>query len=239
MKRFAIIIEASEAPGEVVLPGAKSDAKHFREWLYSKNGGDWYTKEMVVLHTPTVRDVKKAIETAGKVDFAFVTFSGHGFHSEELDQTKVLLKDGRMGVRDLIPDTDRCTMVVDACRNVMPEIFPETIQLSLGMRTKSAMVAQRNYRQDFETELAKAEKGTIFLYSCDLDESAGESDTGGYFSRYLLETGRKFVEQTDGTKWLSTYNAFGPAAAATTGRNSQQHPKYEPGRRLLHFPFAV
>jgi hypothetical protein len=241
MKRCALLIEASEVPDEDVLLGAKADVKAYWEWLYSKPGGDWYGSEIKVLNTPTIGEVKKAIQLAGKIDYAFITFSGHGYHSSDLDLTKVCLRDGRMTVRELIPDAARCTLVIDACRNVMSEIFEKSFQLSLAEARRYARFAEeRNFRQEFEDLVAKAEKGPVFLYSCDLNESAGESRRGGYFSRLLVEAGNAFGENnTDSSKWFSVRGAFRQAAEATTRKNNQQHPQFEPGRRLVHFPFGV
>lgn len=239
MKRFALIIEASEVPGETVLPGAKADADTYHNWLYSRPGGDWFGEEIVTLHTPAVAEVRRALAQAGKVDYAFITFSGHGYHAKELDLTKVCLRDGQMTVRSLIPDTDRCTVVVDACRNVMAEEIREAVHLSTAVLNKAA-AATRNFRAEFERQVGLAEKGAEFLYSCDLDESAGEGRAGGYFSRSLVVTGELFAEQNaDGRGWLPMNRAFGFAAAMTTDRNRFQHPQFEPGRRLAHFPFGV
>ena len=129
------------------------------EWLYSKPGGDWFDSEIRTLHTPTVSEVKKAIQSAGQVDYAFVAFSGHGFHSKELDLTKLCLRDGRMTVRDIIPDAARCTVVVDACRNVMPEIFEKSFELSLNEAKRYAKFAEaRNFRKNFENLVRKPRK---------------------------------------------------------------------------------
>jgi hypothetical protein len=241
VKRFALLIEASEVPGETKLPGAKADVEGYHSWLYSLSGGDWRDDEIVCLHTPRVSEVKHALAVAGKVDYAFMAFSGHGYHAKELDLTKVCLRGGRLSVRDMIPDTNRATVVIDACRNVMPEIFTESFELSLNQRMKFAKaIVRRNYRKDFEMQVAAAEKGYTFLYSCDLDESAGESARGGYFSRFLLEAGAEFaVHNSDGSKWYPMDSAFSAAAAATTARNRTQRPQFEPGRRRQHFPFGV
>lgn len=241
MKRFALIIESSECPDETRLDGAKADAVAYSGWLQSRPGGDWYESEMVTLHTPCINEVKRAVSIVGKVDYAFVTFSGHGFHNQELDFTNICMRDGHMSVRDIIPYADRSTVVIDACRNIMPEIFDESIERSLAEASRLAKLAQeRDYREIYDSHIANAEKGSIFLYSCDLRESAGESRLGGYFSRFLVEAGQKFAERNQvGSHWLPVDHAFGRAAKSTTARNRTQHPIYEPGRRRRHFPFAV
>jgi hypothetical protein len=240
MKRFALLIEASEVPNEDKLPGAKADVANFREWICSKPGGAWFTTEIVELHTPTLSEVKKAITAAGKMDFAFVTFAGHGIHSQELDETKACLRDGRMVIRDLIPNVERCTIVVDACRNVVSERLLESIEFSLARQKYMKFAEDRNARRDFEVQVAKAEKGYEFLYSCGLNESAGDTPTGGFFSWYLVQGGNEFAQRNEGGKnWYSVKSAFNFAAKKTTERHRPQHPQFEPGRRTEHFPFAV
>lgn len=109
----------------------------------------------------------------------------------------------------------------------MAEFTTKSFQLSLNeARMYQKFAEERNFREDFETQVAAAEKGTIFLYSCDLDESAGESARGGYFSRALVEAGHAFgLRNADGSKWYSTKNAFTEASEATTIRHRQQNPK--------------
>ncbi len=239
MKRFALIVEASEVPGEDKLPGAAADALNYYEWLYSKSGGDWFGSEIVVLHTPTVAQVKKAVSDAGKVDYAFVAFSGHGFHHGELDETQVCLRGGFMSARRLMPNADRCAVVVDACRHVLGEEVRESIKLSATIN-KAFPYADRDYRKDFENEMSRAEKGSVFLFSCDLDEAAGEGNRGGYFSRSLYRIGVNFRNSnTKGTNWLPMDKAFRRAAEMTRTRNPQQNPRFQTGSRSKHFPFAV
>ena len=241
-KRLGLIIEASEVPGELLLPGAKVDAENLRTWLYSKPGGDWYSSEILILHTPTVQEVRNVIAKAGKCDYAFIGFSGHGYHSKELDQTKLVLRDGTLAVADIRPDADRATVVVDACRNIMSEAFAEQYSLSASEKANYRKAAEtRNFRQEFDLMVQIAESGFEYLYSCNLRESAGESTrTGGYFTRYLLEAGRDYSDNhSQRNSCLHVAKAFEIASAATTRKNSTQHPQLEAGRRRLHFPFAL
>lgn len=239
MKRFALIVEASEVPDEDKLPGAVADAENYYAWLYSKSGGDWFGSEIVALHTPTVSEVNQAVASAGKVDYAFVAFSGHGFHHGGLDETQVCLRGGFMAARRLMPNADRCAIIVDACRHVLGEEVRESIKLS-ATYNKAFTYAERDYRKDFEVEMASADKGTVFLFSCDLDEAAGEGSRGGYFSRALYQVGLDFrLSNTEGKNWLSMDKAFSRAAAKTRTRNPQQNPRFQSGPKSKHVPFAV
>jgi hypothetical protein len=241
MKRFALLIEASAVPGEVKLPGASVDVDNYYKWLYSQSGGDWYGGEIEVLRTPSISEVKKAMQKPGRVDYAFVTFSGHGYHAKELNETKICLRDGQMMARELWPDTDRATLVIDACRNVIAEFRAEEYLLSKALvENYRKAAAVRDYRKEFDTLVGQAEKGAEFLFSCDLDESAAESEhSGGVFSRLLVESGNAFANRHSPSDWFTVRNAFEVAGPRTTEINRTQHPKFAPGRRLVHFPFAV
>ncbi len=142
MKRAALLIESSDRPGEPVA-GARRDVEAFHAWLESKTGGDWFSSEITALHTSTVRDVRRSLDNIGRVDYAFIAFAGHGYHAEELDLTKLFMLGGTMTVREIIPDTARASVVIDACRNVVSQALMESIQLSTNAVEKYARVGAK------------------------------------------------------------------------------------------------
>ncbi len=240
MTRFALIIEASKVPGEDPLPGAEFDAINYRNWLMSPWGGDWKDKEISVLHTPTTIEVGLEIMLTLKVDYAFVAFSGHGYHDGSLNETKLCLRDGELGVRSILPEADRTTVVIDACRKVMYQPFTESVEL--GHKVAHPLkLARRDFRKEFDARVMAAEKGDIFIYSCDLDEGAGEDEhIGGYFSNALVNVGMRYGKTNPSTgSWLGVDMAFSTASAITLRQNRQQHAKIVAGRRRAYFPFAV
>lgn len=239
MDRRAILIEASEVPGQSILKGAKLDPKIFEDFLISKAGGNWYSTEITILRNPTVAEVKSKIAAARIADYSFVSFSGHGYHAKgkSVDETRIMLKNGELSAFELNTGSDRVTVVVDACRNV--HLLQRSITANLQL---SAIASDMpSTRSLFDQEVQKCERGAIFMYSCDLNEAATEYSNGGLFTNSLVDFAETWSLKQSGSggKVLSTKDAFAGASIVTTKKMPQQNPQYEPGRRLGHFPFSV
>jgi len=242
MKRRAILIEASAAPGQDLLPGAALDVDTLKAWLSSNPGGAWEEDEIKVLRNPNISLVKANLILARSCDFAFITFSGHGSHPRggDFDETEILVNDGILRASDLNCGAPRCSIVIDACRYVGPEIITESFKRGVGVVKYSRDRTREAHREMFELEVNSSDKGAIFMFSCDINEFAGESSlTGGYFTKYLVESGNAWYEKNSGRGVLNTQMAFLTTSLGVTQRVPQQHPKYEAGRRMRHFPFSV
>lgn len=117
MKRRAIIIEASDVPGEDNIKGALKDSVNWRKFLNIDLGGDWSDDEIITLHTPTKAEFLKVISETPS-DYLFVTFSGHGgiVDGDEV----VCLKDGTYSIwkmKTLIKkQSPKATLILDCCR---------------------------------------------------------------------------------------------------------------------------
>lgn len=241
MSRRAIIVEASKIKGCTELPGARADAARYFEFLRSEAGGAWQFDEIVMLSHPTKRALEAEITKAAAVDYSFIAFSGHGHHvrGQDIDETRVCINDTEeMAVNSLNPGNPRSIIIADACRNVTVQ---EPIRFAEDLRemAKAAHLNRDRCRRLFDEAVARAERGVIVMYSCDLNESAGESNRGGYFSRALTEYAMGWEDAQQREALLTTDSAFESAAVLTTKRQAQQHPQYQPGRRKVHFPFAV
>lgn len=243
--RAAILIEASNLAGEQDLPGARVDIDNWRAHLTSNWGGAWSPSEINVLSKPSLVALKLRLAFCADKDYVFITFSGHGDHlqAKDIDDTRLYINDKDViYVRELNPGNSRCTIVADCCRKI---VSPEPIlegKTVLGKALGGVPSSRQKYRELFETEIMKCEKGAIELYSCDLDEAAGESSrSGGYYSRFIAACCEEWHSRvSDGAKSVYRINeAHECAAEKTNDRARQQHPQYEGGRRLKHFPLAV
>lgn len=188
MGRKAVLIEASAVPGQDPLPGAARDVDTLKSWLMSNPGGAWEEDEIEILRNPTVNLVRAHMVFARSTDYAFISFSGHGCHPNEgdFDDTEVALYDGCLRVYELNCGAARCGVVIDACRYVGPESFVESYQRAVGGVKLARDRTWEAHRQMFDSAVAAADKGVVYLFSCDITEFAGESPlTGGYFTRYL------------------------------------------------------
>lgn len=242
MKRCALIIEASSVPGETFLPGAVADASNYDQYLRSLAGGEWTRPEVRVLNNPKLSIVRAEISRARTADFALIAFSGHGSHvqskNRDLDETRICLDGGEMSVKDLNCGADRCLVIVDCCRNVVLTELTKAATLNMEHFQRSAEKSTREY---YDEAVMSGEKGCCTLYSCDLDEAAGETKNGGYFTRALIDHGESWYRNQRGLHGnvLRIDAAFALTSATVTTKASQQHPQAELGRRRVHFPWAV
>lgn len=242
--RYALLIESSQVRGENDLPGARADIVLMSEWLLSSKGGAWREDEIHFASHPSGAELEAAFSDARESNYAFVAFSGHGYFYKDgvKSQTRVILQeDEHLAARYLNPGCRRCTIVVDACRNI---VVPVRRTLTENLRTKAARFARRAdremAREKFDWLVENADPGAVFLYSCAIDESAGEDENGqgGIFTLGLYRSATEWEPSKPGV-FLSVENVFDRAARFTSAEMPQQHPRAFYGRRRKHFPFAV
>jgi hypothetical protein len=241
MTRRALLIEASRIKNLADLPGAREDVASYRDFLKSDFGGAWEDPEIHVLSNPSKKLLTEWLELAGKADYSFVTFSGHGEHvvGKKINETRVCINDTEeFPVYSLNTGSPRCLVVADACRKVTRvsmEKSARSIMASLMEAEEALRPNRQRCRRLFDLTLTQSERGAIFMYSCDLDEAASDTDS---FSRFLVAVGEGWAERRSAGVLLAD-GAFKVAAKETTARNKQQHPQMDAGRRIAYFPFAV
>jgi hypothetical protein len=239
--RTAVLIEASKVPQQDELLGAVVDVTILRQFLESATGGAWESDEIIDLHTPNLDKLQAALRRAACSDYSFVSFSGHGEHLKGmgLDESVVLLGDRtEIPVSRLNPGSSRCTIVADSCRGI--RVLEERVARGMVKLARGDSSTRSRHRALFDEQLDGAEAGAILLYSCNLDESAQETELGGgVFTSSLVHAGEDFGQSSPIRSVQTIRDAFQTASVMTTRRYSQQHPQIQPGRRLRYFPFAV
>lgn len=240
LTRRAILIGT---PNSVYDPvkGAVADVRNFKRFLCLDYGGAWEDAEIRSLLDPTPSQVKAALDAALSCDYVFITFSGHGEHrvGDRLSETVLFLSKGEEFLaRELNPGNDRHLVVVDACR--------EVVRLRKGMKlggiiteAEQAQTDRRRCREMFDAAVSAAGEGRVVMHSCSIGQTAGEDETGGVFSRLLVEDAVSECRNCEEDGVLYIPNAFESAKASTLRENSPQTPVHYPGRRLRHFPFGV
>ena len=248
MKRKAILIEASEITGQEDLPGARADVERLTQFLVSDLGGAWHEKnEIRALHTPSLQQLEEALREADNADYAFVSFSGHGQHlvSEDGDEEETVVavhkQELELPARCLVPSSPRTLVVVDACRGI--EVVEKALMKRAVLEDLRGLDLRRRQRcrAIFDQQVQRAEKGQIVMFSCGLNEAAGESPNGGTFTTSLVLCSEAWEAQVHGKggNHLDTRGAFACAQRRTRRSVPQQNPEIWPGRRRRHFPFAV
>lgn len=244
MTRYALLIESSQLTDLANLPGARADVRLLRRWLMSPKGGAWRDDEIVTLSHPTIAQVKGHLALAKEHDYTFTAFSGHGHHvvGNGFNQTRVCLNDDEeMAARSLSPGNPRSMVLIDCCRGLtvllpqqlMESRLAKSFELSLNRELIDA-------RATFDRLVRGCDPGAVYLYSCDIKQSAAEDENGqgGLFTLGLVRSAEKWEASRPGY-YYSVGNAFRAAAAFTTEENPQQTPRLIPGTLKRYFPFAL
>ncbi len=240
MKRVAVLIGASRIPNEDFLPGAERDVAMMRDWLTSDAGGSWNRNEVIQLVNPGRSRVGDALAVASAADYAFITYSGHGWaRNTEIDGMSVCLADAPCSALELLPAAARATLIIDACRTIMRDDLRKAFD-KVGELRESERGHRARCRALFDKYISECEEGAIVLCSCSPGQAAGESTRGGFFTRGLVDYSASWAEVNSGKRLLLRLpGAFSGAVAFTKRLNPPQQPQYVPGRRHRHFPFAI
>jgi hypothetical protein len=243
MTRKALLIGKVESKRYGDLPGVSVDLVNFRNYLLSDFGGAWEEDEIITVNDPSLLEIEFAKERSSKSNFAFIAFFGHGHHliDKYKDETIIIINDKEeLPVSSLNPGCPRVLIVIDACRKI--EYFDEE-KISAKASLKMAETRLRyRYREIYDQALSETERGCITIYSCNLDEAAGEDRRmGGLFSSSLIICGDTWHQSTSyGNESIYTVrDAFNCASRRTNQIMPQQNPQMDAGRRLYYFPFAV
>ncbi len=235
--REALLIYCDKHSKHGDLPGARSDALSWNAYLESDLGGGWRDDEVTVLASPSILQLEQKLRSIQNADIGFVTFSGHGYHKQgkDVDSTYLCLNDKEdIEIYKLNCGIPKMIIIADSCRGLEyeTELYEARAELSL----KKAMLPTT--RRRYEEAFSKAERGAIYMYACDVQESASENSEGGLFSSSLVRCSGSWAGK-ESNSVLDCKEVFGCANKRVSVRAPQQNPQYDGGRRLHHFPFGI
>ncbi len=238
IKRKALLIGCPQTKGGSNLPGTEADVESYRSYFYSIKGGAWDFEEVDVLVNPTRRQLQAQLSTYPALDYFLLTFSGHGAHDPNADISYVCTSDGEdYLVKDLyIKVCRKQQLIIDSCRAFhltdRALILKKALEESLA---RSPSASERlEARKMYDGQIDVAEYGREAMYSCSPKESADEDQSGGLFTRKLIEAGRIIQKSV-----VTTKDAFDVAKINTTAKNMEQNPTMKVPRRIHWYPFAV
>lgn len=242
MKRVAILIGTS-ASQYGNLDGVEPDLNRYSEFLKSPYGGAWTTGEIIQLHNPSRLDLALAMAMNGNVDYSLITFSGHGGHDSDSGTMVVVSNDYEPNVSTLQTKARRQLLVIDACRSLTELAEKPALLERIEKVASFAPAYTQSCRDLYDKQISKAEEGRSILYSCSVNQSAGESSLGGHFTRNLVQcaigwarvAGRPYTA----TDVLDVPTAFNSTAKFVNSKHYPQQPAMENGRRRVSFPLAV
>lgn len=237
--RQAILIGAPNVPP--FLPGVLKDLRDLEAFLKSPTGGKWRSDEITVLNSPSPEIIKLHLEMAKHKDYVFISCSGHGEHrvGAGADSTVILLDDRKsIAINEMNPKNKRHFVLVDVCRAVVKaKLISESAALTKALLDSAHVNV--DHRKVFDTALSKTTEGRIVAYSCDINQSAGEDEAGGYFTQSMLRAAGAYASHADQGKVVDIEKAFKVAKQNTYDTNAPQTPVLLAGRRNDYFPFAI
>lgn len=245
MSRLAILIDAGGQEGDkCYLPGAAADVRSLRSFLLSNLGGAWQDHEIVTLKNPSELKLRLHLATAKSNDYCFVAASGHGHHvmGQGINETRFCCNEHEeISARDLNSGSKRCTVLLDCCRKLT--IIEDFSILESRSKSIAKYAADRSsylYRSAFDSALGATEIGCCYLFSCDLHQSAQESQNGGYYTQAFVDSAIRWHDMNTNRSWVfSICDAHRDAVRIVQNRHPQQIPQSGFGMRLSYFPFAV
>lgn len=237
MKRLAILIQAPLS-GKYFLDGVRVDIAAWRRHLTSLAGGAWNSDEIVELKNPSKYKLQHAINQARNADFAIIAFSGHGFTvKNELGFIKTFVyindnpkaSESTVAADALNPGTKRCILSLDCCRKI-EKMEPITEAFECFSDDGDSRTA---YRTLYEQKVLACEEGCCRLYAASFQESAADNES---FTQVLISIGGMAAESGE---TLTIKEGMDRTKEYFEKNNPQQHPSYNGGRRLSHFPFVI
>lgn len=245
MRRLALLI-GQNASVHGYLHGVEPDVRRMRAFLQSDHGGAWEAHEVHHLPAPKAADLACLLGSlGGKVDFLFIAFSGHG---EVVNgQTVVAINDfENFSVLHLAASSVLHQLILlDSCRVEEMVVLTEKRAhvATLGGIPRVNPQYRPSCRALYESAIARAGAGVTRMFSCNLGETAADTNNGGVFSFSLVSHAVDWAEThgngSHAAAILSVPAVFAAAAHSTTTFNPPQHPELNDTRRRHPFPFAV
>ena len=245
--RQALIIGAPDEK----IPGVNVDIKRLKEYFKSPIGGLWYEHEITTLISPSSSAIRAQINLLKLNDYSFVFFAGHGYHSIERGRTILHInKNEIFDSAELRAGAQKHSLILDCCRKAESErhLLKAATESMVFDSARGQVLNPSQCRIYFDKAISQCDNGLVVMNACSLNETAGESDSGGgYYTSSLIDAGNDWAR-----KKLSTINLAESYATSSTQNchegaamqvkllsGGRQTPSFESPRVEKKFPFAV
>lgn len=238
MKRGALIIYCDKTQSGS-LSGPPKDNINLVKFLKSRLGGEWLQEEIESLNNPTVSLVEDAINNLSNCDYTFIVFSGHGcVNTRHQNLQYAELSDDLISVLKLKTGAPRQTVIFDSCRG-FENFFSSELIKSMNENLKM-FSAKPSTRRLFDQAVLQAEEGWSILYAARENQSAGDSEEGGYYILSLLEVAKEWGKKENEFNVLPINSAHIRAKKYMEDNlPTNQEPMLNLEKRKKYFPFAV
>lgn len=228
--RRALLIMSQEDD----IPGVAIDRENWKNHLRSPAGGAWQDHEFAVCNKPTSTQLSMALSWTSSADYTFIAFSGHGSARSETDTVLDINDKDTVSSTKLVTQAARQTLILDCCRKLPQRRFTEARAInSISMDSyKDPELA----RLRFDQHLRSCDPFRVQLNGCDVDQTAGESDSsGGFYTSALIRA----AQATPAGTILGIREAHQAARRAVMERQPSQTPTGSYPRSGPSFPFGI
>ncbi len=242
---FLIANQGVQGSGLTPLAGVSVDVGRYARFLQSEAGGAWRSEEISVL-VDQGRDAILADLSRQVHDYTIVVYTGHGDHLPGEGSRAWLSAHEVLFDYDLATYAPRQLLIMDSCRELQDVVLEEGVVKFGGVGAAPSGAYRASCRAFYDYAWVNAPEGRTTMFSCDLNQTAGESRiNGGYFSYWLIRSAQAWSQANrrgdSANAGLSVPSAFETARQQVTVRHRPQTPVLEDGRRTAgsSYPFAV
>ena len=231
------------------IPGVYEDIKNLKSHLKSSFGGAWNDNEIETLLRPDLKTVESHTSLLTSLDYSFIYFAGHGYYSNQKDQTIIQLNENENIESNLLKTGAlKHTLILDCCRERTDDEPLKEAMESLAFKMEKKSPNRQECRKFFDEDIENCAKGIVVMHGCSVDETCGEAENlGGYYTSSLIKSAKKWAEnkicEIDLAKdycTMSTYSCHNLAATQVRQiTKDRQNPVIEAPRTKKRFPFAI
>lgn len=223
------------------LPGVEADLRRYKSFLLSNNGGAWEDDEIQVSLNDSHSEIIRRKRLLNGSDYSFVLIAGHGRHEISSDKNQEtciwITEDQTVPVKEYFPMVNKSTIIVDVCRNVVKlnKSLVESALFKSFSRTDTAYLSRKQYRERYDDQINKCGEIRVIMFSCDVNQEAGDDGNGGIFSINMLNS----VPKNNLGHVIDVVQSFNDAHKHTNADNFPQNPVISAGRGRDFFPFGL
>ncbi|PZR18283.1 MAG: hypothetical protein DI539_16290 [Flavobacterium psychrophilum] len=214
------------------LRGVKKDLQQMSRFLQSNKGGAWKRDEIILLDNPSVHETVNIIQ-ALLADYLLIYFSGHGYTDILSNNRMISLRDGNIPDWQLLNESPRQLVLVDACRNYLAPglsgipAFEDSIDHFEGAPAYEL----------FSECIAMSPHGSLIVHATQEGKYSYDSPNGGYFTQALMHVSTRMNTDTDYSPCsIKSILAHVPKVLKSMGNTQTPVISYTSG--VLRVPFA-
>lgn len=175
--------------------GAESSISNIKTFLQSPIGGAWKEEEIQLIMDPgslRIESLRKENPT-----FSLIYFFGHGDYNQDRNQTILRSCDILIPDQVLKTNSQKQLILIEACRGLSTPSLADDFNLAEDVNN-TAFLSLEESREKHKRAIYRTADGIYRLYSSKKGNLSYYSESGGHFSRKLLQKAITWAQPTMG-----------------------------------------